>query len=231
MYAARGCGRSYGLDAGVFGFSTPGHSRSGLFEAVEKEARSREKTEVFALLTDVGNDILYGPGVERIAAWVEEIAGRLLRLGARIGVTSLPVASVEAIPAWKYRLLRPLYYPFHPMRQEEATRQVRQLQERIEHLGEEKGIKVLPVERSWYRFDHFHLRRSARRHVFSTWLDQLLEQQGGSAPPATAGAPRLSPSRLALRYHLPAEYFLFRRPRRRPQLGMELAPGARLYSY
>ena len=70
-----------------------------------------------ALVTDVGNDIVYGAPVESILEWVEECLNRLERQAAPGGggnaampivLTLPPTATVMALSQWRYTLIRTL---------------------------------------------------------------------------------------------------------------------------
>ncbi len=226
IYAAHGPGRSYGIEAGVPGLKFTGIAQSGLVDAIEREHEARGAAATAALLTDVGNDILYRSGVDRVLGWIEEIAGRLQALGASVAVTSLPQESLEALPAWKFCLIRPLFFPFRPMPREEVLRQVREVQERLEDLGRRRGVAILPTRPEWYGFDHFHLRRGARRTAFDGWLDAVLPRKEDAA---RGGG--LSVGGARLRLHRPAECVVAGIRRRRNPQGWPIAPGARLYSF
>lgn len=230
IYAARGCGRSYGLYGGVLGYKTPGLSACGLFAALEQAAGRLERPRVHALLTDLGNDILYRAESERIGEWLGAMTARLGRLRARVGVTSLPLESLRRLPSWKFRLLRPLFYPFRPMPLGTVLARAAALQEIVEALARERGFTVLEARASWYGFDHFHLRRGTRAAAFSGWLDAVIGASGPPPDPSSASEPlRLSP--LALRYRRPAEDRLCGWHRRRSEEGVEVAAGVRLYCY
>ena len=227
IYAAHGPGRSYGVEAGVPGLKFTGIARSGLLEAVERDHEAHGAAPTAALLTDIGNDILYRSGVDRILGWVEEIAIRLQALGASMAIPSLPCESIEALPAWKFRVIRSLVYPFRPMAREEVLRQVREVQERLEELGRHRDVPILPTRSEWYGFDHVHLRRGARETAFGGWLDAVLPRRG---IPVRGGG-LLGAGGARLRLHLPAECVLFGMRQRRRQQGLPIAAGARLFSF
>ncbi len=227
VYAAHGPGRSYGVEAGVPGLKFPGIARSGLLEAIEREHEEHGAAPVTALVTDIGNDILYRSGVDRILEWIEEVVARLRVIGANVAITSLPRENLEAIPAWKFRLLRPLFYPFRPMERDEVLRQMREVQERLEELGWRRGIPILPTRSEWYGFDHFHLRRDAHDAAFGSWIDTVLPRK--ETP--TCGGDPLAAGGARLRLHRPAEFVLLGMRRRRSPRGWTIAPGARLFSF
>jgi hypothetical protein len=228
IFAAHGPGRSFGSEAGIAAIRFTGIVRSGVFEAAEEKLRALGDAERLALVTDVGNDILYRAGPERILGWLEEVIERLAALGARSGITLLPLESLETLPAWKFRLLRPLFYPFRPIAQEEVMAQARRIEEGIAALGRSYPLQILPSRAAWYGADHFHLGRLGRREAFAAWLDALL---GGPEPAEGGGAPPLEVSALALRFHPPASYRFFGRLRTRAQPGKRLAPGVWLHGY
>ena len=74
VVAALGHGRSFGLRSRVLARSLPGIVGCGLWAALDG-APARART--LALVTDVGNDIVYGVGVETIREWVETCVSRL----------------------------------------------------------------------------------------------------------------------------------------------------------
>src|SRR5439155_11570702 len=67
ILCAHGHGRSYGLASRVLFRELPGIVECGLWRALA----SAPARPTLALLTDVGNDIMYGRDVEEIAGWVE----------------------------------------------------------------------------------------------------------------------------------------------------------------
>ncbi len=71
--AAAGHGRSYGLTSRVLGRSLPAIRACALWETIFR----RPQVPTVSLVTDVGNDLLYGASVETIASWVEECLTKL----------------------------------------------------------------------------------------------------------------------------------------------------------
>src|SRR5712671_2746547 len=83
VLAALGHGRSYGLSSRILGRELPGIRQSGLWEALAAAPRA----ETAALVTDVGNDLLFGATVASILEWVSESLGRLAAVEARTVLT------------------------------------------------------------------------------------------------------------------------------------------------
>jgi len=184
IFTASGPGRSYGVKAGVCALRYRGIIECGVLDALEAARHTDGPAPAWALLTDIGNDILYQSGVERILAWIEETARRLAAAGARIGITSLPIESLERMPRWRFRLLRPVYFPFRPMPWEAILAQARAVQAGLHEIAGRFDAAVLAAPAAWYGFDHFHLGGWHRREAFGTWLDEILGARGPPPPPA-----------------------------------------------
>jgi hypothetical protein len=71
---ALGLGRSYGLRSRVLFRSLPSILECGLWSRLSE----LPPASTTALVTDVGNDILYGASVGSLSSWVEECVARLL---------------------------------------------------------------------------------------------------------------------------------------------------------
>jgi hypothetical protein len=63
------------------------------------------------LVTDVGNDILYGFSAEQTLAWVAEALDRLSRVTQDIVLTDLPLASIRRLSNLKFLAFRSILVP------------------------------------------------------------------------------------------------------------------------
>ncbi len=230
-YVAHGPGRSYGTVAGLPGVEFPALVGCGLYEALEARWRSAGQPSVYLMLTDVGNDVMYGVSARGIAAWVREIVERFRSLDARTVLTSVPVESVLSIPPWKFGLVRRLLYPSYPMLRRDVLTRTVQVQDALEDLGRDLAFDVLPTRTEWYSFDGIHVARRWRPHAFGTWVDALLGRAEGSTSPGGQNGAALSISSARLRLSRPAELFVAGRRLTTAQRGIQIAAGARLYLY
>src|SRR5687768_14330413 len=89
ILAAHGLGRSYGMESRVLARTLPAILDCGLWAALD----ARPRTPTRALVTDVGNDILYGASADQILRWVATAVERLSQAGAEIVLTGLPMGS------------------------------------------------------------------------------------------------------------------------------------------
>src|SRR5512138_3067042 len=88
IFAALGHGRAYGMRSSFLFRSLPAICDCGLWRQLEAQPRGR----IRALVTDIGNDVLYGAAPEALLLWVEDCVARLRSLGSEVAILGLPLA-------------------------------------------------------------------------------------------------------------------------------------------
>jgi hypothetical protein len=157
--AAMGHGRSYGQDTSVFG-----RKISGIFPcALWQDLQNRPSLPTAALVTDIGNDLLYGVPPDRLYEWVVQCLDRLTAAGATTVVTQLPIENVERLSEARFHFFRRLLFPRSRLTLADVKVLVRDFNERLIELGESRKISVIPVSSAWYGLDPIHLKRRANR--------------------------------------------------------------------
>lgn len=174
VLAANGHGRSYGGRSTFLGRTLPGILECGLWQELERLPAASTR----ALITDVGNDILYGHSVTQILSWVAEAIDRLKRFTRDIVVTDLPLASIGPISNAKYLGMRTLLFPRSRVSLESAREAAARLDEGVRALAASTAVRLLHLRKEWYGFDPIHMRSS---HWRAAWLEILA---GGDDPPA-----------------------------------------------
>jgi hypothetical protein len=221
ILAALGNGRSYGMRSWLLGRALPPILQCGLWEALE----TRPRLPTTALVTDIGNDILYHVPVERIASWVEQCFERLERAGARILMTGLPTCNVSRLSKRRFLFFRTLFVPMCRLSLAETVERSEQLNERLIRIAAEHGVTVIPQQEGWYGLDPIHIRaphwRGAWRDILSPWLDDV-------APPTSIETAMLG---LKTRLLPPAERAFFGVTFRRAQPCARMRDGTTLSIY
>ena len=166
VLAAIGHGRSYGRDSRVLGRVLPGITECGLWEPLH--ARSAAPTA--ALITDVGNDILYGATPDVIAQWVETCCQRLREVPAKIVVTELPIKSLGKLGAARFVLMRTLLFPKSRLTLGRALADARELNQRVCELAERYEARLVRPDDAWFGFDPIHIRRRSKRAAWRALL-------------------------------------------------------------
>jgi hypothetical protein len=183
IMAAMGHGRSYGQDSRVLG-----RKISGIFPcALWQDLQNRPPLPTAALVTDIGNDLLYGVPPDRLLDWVEKCLDRLAEAGAATIVTQMPVGSIESLGEARFRFFRRMFFPRSRLTLNDAKSLVRELNEQLVRLGDSRKISVIPVCTAWYGLDPIHLRRRILSSAWST----MLTQWRASNEPLTISKPSL----------------------------------------
>lgn len=180
VLAALGHGRSYGTWSRLAWVRLlPGIVQCGLWEELERRHR-RHPLPTVALVTDVGNDLLYGAPVRTIAGWVGTCLERLARHEAELIIGLLPLSTLEKVSPVRYHLVRQILFPGRRAAPWSAVLDsARELNETLRRLGLEHGARLVEPSPSWYGIDPIHVRRSMRSQAWTQMLDHpLLPREG-----------------------------------------------------
>jgi hypothetical protein len=219
MMAALGYGRSYGLDSTVVWRRLPGILFSGLWRRLDEDGPVPTR----GLITDVGNDILYGASPDQILEWVAEAAARLALHADKVTVTGLPVASIEKLSDRAFLFFRSVFYPWSRVTRHQVVESAIRLETGLAKLAVERSLRFVPCRPAWYAVDPIHVRPS---RWTTAWSEILL---GDLAPSAT---PQFSPMQWARLHTLaPERRWLFGIERHTPQPGFLVRDGIRLRLY
>ena len=220
LYLAAGHGRSYGVKSRVFGRTLPAIRKCGLWSRLEEEKADQE---VHVLVSDVGNDLLYGHSPEKLVAWIEECLAKLKGWKTSITIVLPPVDSAERLSAWHYHTARFVLFPKHPpISFPEMKKRVRETTSRLGELANKKEALVVEQQRDWYGLDPIHIGRKYRtqvwKDIFSLW-------------PAFSGSEIQGRSELPKLFLKAAECEFLGIPRETKQPYFEASERLRLYLY
>ena len=178
LFVAAGHGRGYAVSSRVGLRRLPSILGSGLWRALDREGIAKP----YALLTDVGNELLYGLGITAVARGVREAAARLADRGATLAVTGLPLASIERVGRVRYRLLRTLYVPGCLLSLTEIHDASRWLDDELRVIAADTGATFLEQPADWYGLDAIHVKRSRLDDLWASVGDAWkLPPAGGRA--------------------------------------------------
>jgi len=174
VFVAYGPGRSYELDRGSLGVKFRALSRCELLPAFEQVCRDNPKSDAFALLTDIGNDLMHGIPAETLALRVGEVTQRLRTAGASVAVTSLPVEGIAALSPPMFQFARRVIFPGSRTSHEDVLRGLQAIQHELRLREARTELQLLPAQREWYAPDACHLRPAKSREAMGAWLRRLL---------------------------------------------------------
>lgn len=188
VLVAAGHGRSYGMPSSVLWRELPGIVPSALW----RELAVRPPAATAALVTDIGNDLLYEAPVDRVAGWVETCLERLARAGAQTVLTLLPTAHLPELSPWQFYLFRTLFVPTCRLRAGELIDRALRLNEALEDLAAGYGATLVTPAREWYGLDPIHVRRTRRvaawAEITAAWDSRPAGPDGAAAGMILKGA-------------------------------------------
>jgi len=167
LLVAAGHGRSYCGSSSVFGRKLPSIVECNIWDAIE-DLHSRNTT-TRSLITDIGNDLLYGFSPDEIIASVTVCLERLLLYckNTDIVVSLPPLQTLETLGAFRYHCARSVLFPF---RKHESLSHMMEkvfiLQDGLLALEKQFNIRILRPLPAWYGIDPIHIKRKER---LSAW--------------------------------------------------------------
>jgi hypothetical protein len=224
LFVAAGHGRSFGANSRVFMRRLPSILWCGLWRALDREGVSHGR-QVHALVTDIGNDLLYGFSVTQLTAWVDECLARLAARGATVAITRLPLPSLGQVGPVRYRALKRLYVPGCQLSLPALMDAAAALDEEVVRLAGRYSATLIEQPGDWYGLDAIHIRR---RYLPALWHEAC----DAWGCPAAAGPARASFGRwAALGRRAPEVRSLAHRMRFTPQPSVHGPEALRLWLY
>jgi len=175
-----------------------------------------------ALVTDVGNDILYGFSPEQTLAWVAEAIRRLSRVTEDTVVTDLPLASIRRLSRLKFLAFRSILVPSCRLSLAQVLERAERVNAGLVDLASTHGVRLFHLDPAWYGFDPIHVRPSLWRQAWQQILGA--ESRPGSNGVSTAESLRLYMMRPERRWMFGLEQFT-------PQSGVALPSGGHVWLY
>ncbi len=154
MHAAIGHGRSYGKRSSVLVRTLPGILESELWPALE---HTPPAARTVALVSDIGNDILYGIAPETLLDWINTALDQLEALEVTTAITTLPIASIQKVPRWQAHLAKLIAYPGRGPSIRETIKIATQIDTCVRDLAETRNLALIEQHAAWYGFDPIHI--------------------------------------------------------------------------
>jgi hypothetical protein len=166
VFGALGHGRSYGARSRFLMRSLPGILQSEVWTDLSRLPSAATR----GLVTDIGNDILYGFSASQTLTWTTEAVDRLQSLTPDIVVTGLPLATIRELSRAKFLLFRSLLFPQCRLSLVQAVDAAERLHEGLVSLVAARGVRFCDLKPEWYGTDPIHIRPSLCQ---SAWQEIL----------------------------------------------------------
>lgn len=165
VHSALGHGRSYGKRSQVVIRHLPSIIESQIWDSLKSNS---EVKSTKAIVTDVGNDLIYGFSVEEIVEWIDICLTRLLEMEADVVAATLPMQRIRTVTRRQFEVVRWLFFPRLRTGWADIQSQAEQLDTALHDLYESYEVTVVEPELKWYGLDPIHVRRSMEQQAWST---------------------------------------------------------------
>lgn len=166
LLSAHGHGRSYGTETSVLGRRLPSILDCGLWKALDE----RDTCPAKVLITDIGNDLIYGQSVQNLMDWVRECLDRVERTQSEVVVTQLPVVNFDRITPRTFKLMKTLFFPSCDVELSEILSRAEKISEKLQSETEVRNVRFVEPQATWYGWDPIHVRRRFRSVAWPTIL-------------------------------------------------------------
>ena len=218
VLAALGHGRSYGAPSRLIVRTLPGILQSDLWYQLS----SLPPAVTLGLVTDIGNDILYGFSATQTLAWAEEAVDRLQQFTKDVVLTDLPLVSIRRLSNAKFLLFRSVLVPQCRLSLAQAVDATERVNYGLASLAAARGLRFFQLKPQWYGFDPIHIRPLLWR---SAWQEILCGEARGTQDPASWR------EGWRLYFMRPQRQWLFGLEQVSPQAGVALPLGGRVWLY
>jgi len=166
LFVTAGHGRSYGVTSSIGVRSLPSILACGLWRDLESQLAGRFERKILGMVTDVGNDLIYGYPPETVAEWVREVVRRLSDRNAKVTMVRLPLASLAKASPIQYMAIRSFFAPWLKLNFEEMKAAAQRLDSYLASIANEFGASQIEQPGEWYGLDAIHIRR---RQIHELW--------------------------------------------------------------
>ena len=123
-----GPGRGYCVESGMFNFTYPPIGECRIMENVDVQQSRR----IAVLLTDIGNDIMYGVPEQSLVECFDSLIEKSLLLNAEVFLTSIHVDVRQDMGREIFKLLKGIFYPNSSVTYDKADLAVKTINKYIE---------------------------------------------------------------------------------------------------
>lgn len=172
VYTANGMGRSYVCDRSGFAVrQLPGILCSGIWDALP--SATPEQTQSVAILTDFGNDLLYGREPSDLVAAAEECIARLRNWdnNCHIVMTRPPVDSVNTLGWLRFTFSRFVLFPRSQLTLDGVRTKTLDLDRGLQEVAARLNVPIYQPHADWYGLDPIHVRWKYQSTAFGEMMN------------------------------------------------------------
>jgi hypothetical protein len=167
---ALGPGRGFCAKGGMFNFIYPPIQDCQVIEAVDQKTKN---TRV-VLITDLGNDLMYGVTADSLIECLDMLIDRMLKWNAEIFLTSIHINIKKDISRTIFYILRFIFYPRSKINFEEADLLITKVNCYLEEkTRKNKKVHLITGMESYVGLDKIHYSLLKMHKAWSKVTDEI----------------------------------------------------------
>ena len=176
---AAGPGRGYHAPGGLLHVVYPPIRSSPIFEAAIEMSQSGAR--VAALVTDIGNDIMYGVPEEVLIETLQQIFTRLQSLRAEIFYTTIPQIFETGVHPALFHVLRTVLFPRSRVSYDQTQRGVGRVNRFLKEAAKDH-LRLVPDMDRFTGLDEIHYSVFRASHAWTYMAERMLGPFAVSVP-------------------------------------------------
>ena len=173
--SALGPGRAYCAFGGAMTIAYPPIGSSQIFSEAKDQCPAACRK--IALITDLGNDIMYGIPPEEIIAELKNILQRLEDMDADALITPIPATLISQLTPAAFRVLKAVFFPRSQVERLEAIAAIEKINQVI-HAGIGSRAAVISGLENFMGWDKIHYGLFQFGEVWSKISEEILRALG-----------------------------------------------------
>jgi hypothetical protein len=160
---AQGPGRGYCVRGGLLNFTYTPIGECRIMQFTEDHVQQGGRVAV--LITDIGNDIMYGVSETSLIDCLDTLIEKALRWNAEVFVTSIHVDVSKDLGKTSFRLLKAIFYPKSLVTYDQADSSVKRVNQYLQEKSDQnEGVHLLSGLGAYSGMDKIH---------FSMWKSHI----------------------------------------------------------
>ena len=177
---AMGPGRGYLGRGGILNTTYPPIIDCGILESIQKTRKPNQ--QIIALITDIGNDIMYGVHSEKIIEGLQNILDTLGEVTKNIFITPIPINLKNDIGEFYFRVLRCIFFPKSSIQYSQTLESIKIINQFILHSPNKKTTVINGMEQ-FSGLDKIHYSFFKSHLAWAHIANRLIEPIGINVSP------------------------------------------------
>ncbi len=170
---ASGPGRAYCVSGGIFGLNYPPLKTSEIINAGREKSSNYRQT--ISLISDIGNDIMYGVPVQKLIQDLEKSILNLSEFCSHVFTIPIPCKKIETLSDWQINALKKILFPKCELSPEKIISSIQTVNQFLSELNTPK-FTLLKTMDDCIGWDRAHYGISKMHIAWTKIIDQIAQE-------------------------------------------------------